>query len=137
MLLKIVYLFITSLLFWMVVTDNFVFSAVVVKPAPYRDSFDVVQSRNFTDTQILETIYNAEQARILHGTNLTKIADYMITKSNYRFGHDNNCFVNIGEISGGFYAVPNYIYLKSDTGDNMYIICFKTLSSPFPSRVLI
>lgn len=124
MLVKVISWIVVTFVLWMTISNNVVFSAVEVKP--YRDSFDVLQSNAMTHSHILETIYDAEQARILHGRNLTAVSSYVRSKFESRYNYDANCFANIGPISGGFYANPYFIYLKSDTADNMHIVCFKT-----------
>lgn len=95
------------------------------KIQPYRDSFDVVKSQGFNRTGILLAISDAEQAKTLHGTNLTKVAEYMSEhlEITYRDLIYWICVVNLGEVSSRFFSFSLYIYLKSDTADNMHILC--------------
>lgn len=115
---------VTLALLMMTITNQLVFSAVVVKP--YRDSFDVIDSYYMSHSEILGTIYDAEQARIQHGPNLSSIANKMRLKMNSRYTDDFHCFASIDPISGALWAKPHFVYLKSDSGDNMHIVCFKS-----------
>lgn len=124
MLVKVFSLIVVTFVLWMTVSNKVVNSAVDVKP--YRDSFDVLRSMAMPHLEILGTIYDAEQARIQHGRNLTAVSIYMQGKFLSRYGHDANCFANIGAMSGRFWASPYFIYLKSDTSDNMHIVCYKS-----------
>lgn len=90
------------------------------------DSFNVLKSHAMTQLEILDTINDAEEARIQHSKDFTKISEYMRVKFAARYRNDANCFTNIGPISGGFWANPYFIYLKSVTEDNMHIVCFKS-----------
>lgn len=94
---------------------------------PYRDSFKVLRSNAMNEVQTLQMIKHAEDARNAHGTDLTSIAVFLQGKfyELYKRG-DCHCFVNIGEIRGGLVAIPHFIYLKSDTQDNLHILCFET-----------
>lgn len=123
MLIKLLYLSIITFVLWMTTSNNVVFSTADIKP--YRDSFDILKSQNMTFFDSLDTVYDAEQARVKHLTNLTAISRYMREKFE-RFGPYPNCFANTGAIIGEFYATPQFIYLKSDTTDNMHIVCYKT-----------
>lgn len=107
-----------------VIENHPVFAAALI--LPYKDSFEVLQSQGFSHTGTLQIIFDAEQARLQHGSNLTKIAYDLRDRLSERHDHDWHCFVNIGEMRGSFFAKPNYIYLRSDSGDNMHIVCFKT-----------
>lgn len=120
---KMFYCKVVTFVLWVTITYSDVNDA-----HQYNDSFDVLQSHAMTHLKIFETINDAEQARIQHSTDFTKISEYMRVKFAARYRNDANCFTNIGPISGGFWANPYFIYLKSVTGDNMHIVCFK---SPF------
>lgn len=122
--------FITLVLWMTIIGQNAVLSAVDVQP--FKDSFYVLQSHEMSHTSILQTIYDAEQARLLYGDNLTEIGLHMNTEFRIRYGYDSNCFVQIDQIRGTFWAKPYFIYLKSDSSDNMHIICYKTCSCSVP-----
>lgn len=124
MLIKVFTLTLLSFVLWITVNNAAVFTAA--KDQPYRDSFNVIKSQGFNHTSTLEFIYDAEQARIKHRTNLTLIADDLGTTMCQKFTCDWNCFVNTGKINSKFYTLQFYMYVKSDTTDNMYILCFKT-----------
>lgn len=127
MLTKILTILILSIGLWLSVYNNAIFTAA--KILPYRDSFDVVQSEGFDRAGILLAISDAEQARISHGTNLTKVADSMRENFDVRYGYDWHCFGSIGQIRSSFWSLNVYIYLKSDTADNMYILCLQSTNS--------
>lgn len=109
---------------WMIISRNFVNSALEIKSYP--NSFEILDFNSIGPTERQEIINDAEQARIQHGTNLTKIADYMRGKFATKKGHNGNCFVNAGRIRASFYSTPYFIYMKSNTSDDMHIVCYRT-----------
>lgn len=135
MFVKIVHWITLTFVMWMIINNSVCFSAVETKP--YKDSFDVVQSHTMSHLEILDTVYDAEQARILHRNNLTAISKHMQSKFTLRYDKTTHCIVNIGEISGTIWALPHFIYLKSDTNDNMYILCTSEPSTSIGDGKLI
>lgn len=113
---------ILSIVLWMSVFTE-------AKIQPYSDSFDVVKSLGFAHTATLEALYDAEQARVHHGANLTEVTDYIRRKFDSRLGYDWHCFGSVGEIGSSFWARFSYIYLKSDTADDMNILCMRTTTA--------
>lgn len=104
---------------------------------PYKDSFEVVKSKGFSHVDLLQVTYDAEKARKDHGMDLSKIANSVRYQLSLRHGYDWHCFVNIGETRCSFFAKPSYVYLKSDSGDNMHIVCFKTPWVDVPGTVRV
>lgn len=125
MLTKILALSILSTGLWMTMYNNSIFTAAKIQP--YHGNFDVFMSAYFSDAETLDAIDYAGQARMLHGTNLTKVAEHMRGKLYSRCIGDWHCYASFGEIRGSFRPRRAYIYLRSDTADEMHIFCLQTL----------
>lgn len=98
-----------------------------VKISPRRDSFDVIKSVGFSQSEQLLAIYEAEQARLLHGTDLKSIAIHMRGRCEAHFGMDFHCIADTKKPNITFWYLQKYIYLKSDTADNLQTLCIKVV----------
>lgn len=93
---------------------------------PRRDSFVVHFEKNFTLTEQLEFVHYAEAARNKYGTNLTSIASDIGKKVNKVMGlRDSYCVVQTQPIHARYATDSKMIYLKTDTADNLRILCVR------------
>lgn len=105
---------------------------------PHNGSFVVLNSNAMSDVEIHKMVKVAEDARVTYGMNTTKLARYVQHKFFYLYEKaDCHCFVNIGEVKGSLVAKLHFIYLKSDTQDDLHILCFETTCGPDSVRVYI
>lgn len=95
--------------------------------SPRRDSFDVVKSVGFWQHESLLAIHEAEQARKLYGRNLRSIAIHMKNTCQAHFGWDFHCIAAYEKPVIVFWYFQKYIFLKSDTSDNLQILCIKVV----------
>lgn len=121
MLFKSFVLFITTFILGFVFAKN----AVDMNPTSHKESFNVLDHRSMTLEEQMEIIHHAEEARWRYGTNLTRLSEHVYLYFVRLYGDDGNCFANIGEIHGVFWTNPYFIYLKSNTSDDMHIVCYK------------
>lgn len=105
---------------------NFIFCKNTDHIQARRDSFVVHFEKNFTLNEQLEFIHYAETARNKYGTNLTDIVRDIGRKINKVMGlRDSYCVVQTQPIHARYATNQKMIYLKTDTADNLRILCVR------------
>lgn len=105
---------------------TFIFCKSTDRVQPRKDSFVVHFEKNYTLTEQLEFVHYAEEARSKYGNNLTGIAGEMGKKVNKVMGlRDSYCIVQTQPIHARYATDQKMIYLKTDTADNLRILCVR------------
>lgn len=105
---------------------TFIFCKNTDRVQPRKDSFVVHFEKNYTLTEQLEFVHYAEEARSKFGTNLTGIAGEMGKKVNKVMGlRDSYCIVQTQPIHARYATDQKMIYLRTDTADNLRILCVR------------
>lgn len=87
--------------------------------------FIQLQSTGLTQSEINQITSDTEQARIRNNGNPVGIAKDMKDTLGARYGIYWNCIVIYRPVFGSYWYEQYYIYMVSDTGDNMNVMCFK------------
>lgn len=96
---------------------------------PVKDSFILTNSSGFTSSELVLLIWDAEQAKANNPSNLFSMAFELGMKILSKHGIGFNCMVSYGPTNYWVTYEEYFVNLHSDSGDNMYIDCFKSQPS--------